>query len=70
MSEDLLPPEGLPSFLQPLMCLGEGGMGSVWSVKDLRNGKVGALKAIRSSLLEGQADRAAFRARVAYLCQA
>ena len=45
------PPEGLPSFLEPIRCLGEGGMGAVWSVCDRRVGEIGALKAIRPSLL-------------------
>jgi hypothetical protein len=41
----------LPDHLEPLRCLGEGGMGAVWSVRDKRTKEVGALKAIRSTLL-------------------
>lgn len=44
-------PEGLPSYLEPLRCLGEGGMGAVWSVLDKRTNEIGALKAIRPTLL-------------------
>ena len=54
MTTRLQPPEGLPDYLEPIKCLGEGGMGSVWSVKDLRTNKIGALKAIRPGLLTEQ----------------
>lgn len=39
--------EGLPEYFVPLKRLGEGGMGVVWSVRDVRVNKVGALKVIR-----------------------
>jgi len=49
------PPEGLPDYIVPVKCLGEGGMGSVWSVCDKRTDREGALKAIRPGLLTEQA---------------
>ncbi len=39
--------EGLPDYFEPISRLGEGGMGVVWSVRDTRVNKVGALKVIR-----------------------
>lgn len=39
--------EGLPNYFEPIKLLGEGGMGVVWSVRDVRVNKVGALKVIR-----------------------
>lgn len=39
--------KGLPSYFEPIRMLGEGGMGVVWSVRDTRVNKVGALKVIR-----------------------
>lgn len=39
--------EGLPEYFIPIKPLGEGGMGVVWSVRDTRVDKVGALKVIR-----------------------
>ncbi len=39
--------EGLPEYFIPIKPLGEGGMGVVWSVRDKRVDKVGALKVIR-----------------------
>lgn len=40
-------PEGLPSYFEPIRRLGEGGMGVVWSVRDTRVNRIGALKVIR-----------------------
>lgn len=40
-------PEGLPEYFETLGRLGEGGMGVVWSVRDRRVDRVGALKVIR-----------------------
>ncbi len=51
MAQPPLPPEGLPEYIEPLRPLGEGGMGTVWSVCDKRTGKVGALKSVRTALL-------------------
>lgn len=45
MTEPIL--EGLPNYFEPIKRLGEGGMGVVWSVRDKRVNKVGALKVIR-----------------------
>ena len=45
MSENRI--EGLPEYFIPIRRLGEGGMGVVWSVRDTRVNKVGALKVIR-----------------------
>ncbi|MBQ9395470.1 MAG: protein kinase [Proteobacteria bacterium] len=39
--------QGLPDYFEPIRKLGEGGMGVVWSVRDRRVDKVGALKVIR-----------------------
>lgn len=39
--------KGLPNYFEPIRILGEGGMGVVWSVRDTRVNKVGALKVIR-----------------------
>lgn len=39
--------KGLPEYFEPIRKLGEGGMGVVWSVRDRRVDKVGALKVIR-----------------------
>lgn len=39
--------EGLPRYFEPIRHLGEGGMGVVWSVRDTRVNKIGALKVIR-----------------------
>ncbi len=39
--------EGLPKYFEPIRQLGEGGMGVVWSVRDTRINKIGALKVIR-----------------------
>ena len=38
---------GLPEYFEPISRLGEGGMGVVWSVRDQRVNKIGALKVIR-----------------------
>lgn len=40
-------PEGLPSYFEPIKRLGEGGMGIVWSARDKRVDRVGALKVVR-----------------------
>lgn len=45
MTEAIL--EGLPNYFEPIKRLGEGGMGVVWSMRDKRVNKVGALKVIR-----------------------
>ena len=39
--------QGLPDYFEPIRKLGEGGMGVVWSVRDRRVDKVGALKVIQ-----------------------
>lgn len=41
--------EGLPSYFEPIRRLGEGGMGVVWSVNDVRVNRMGALKVVRPS---------------------
>ncbi len=45
MAENII--KGLPKYFEPICRLGEGGMGVVWSVRDTRVDKVGALKVIR-----------------------
>ncbi|MGN1072081.1 MAG: protein kinase [Bradymonadia bacterium] len=40
-------PEGLPPYFEPIRRLGEGGMGVVWSVRDKKTDRMGALKVIR-----------------------
>ncbi|MFA5624871.1 MAG: protein kinase [Bradymonadales bacterium] len=49
MSQPLQPPDSLPDYFEAIKHLGEGGMGVVWSVKDKRINKIGALKALRSN---------------------
>lgn len=58
------PPEGLPDYFEPIKHLGEGGMGVVWSVKDKRINKAGALKAIRPSSIVTTANLTRFEREI------